>query len=100
MKTVELYTRVRRAVLVEGMKRRAAFEPSIGHLKNEHQLERNWLRGTYGDAINAVLSAAAMDFNKLLGAFRLNFLCALRAFWSQFQQLDASLEPQAQYKPI
>ena len=97
---MELYTRVRRAVLVEGMKRRAAFEPSIGHLKNEHQLERSRLRGTYGDAINAVFSAAAMNFSRLFGAFRLDFLRALRAFWSRFQQLDASLEPQAQYKPI
>ena len=43
------------------MKRRAAIEPSIGHLKNEHRLERNRLQGTYGDAINAVLAAAAMN---------------------------------------
>ena len=51
------------------MKRRAAVELSIGHLKNEHRLERNRLRGTYGDAINAVPAAAAMNFHKLLGAF-------------------------------
>ena len=38
------------------MKRRAAVEPSIGHLKNEHRLERNRLRGTYGNAINAMLA--------------------------------------------
>jgi IS5 family transposase len=82
------------------MKRRAAVEPSIGHLKNEHRLERNRLRGTYGDAINAVLSAAAMNFHKLLGAFWLYFLRALRAFWSQFQQLEAALQSQAQYKTI
>ena len=25
--------------------RRAAVEPSIGHLKTEHRLERNWLKG-------------------------------------------------------
>jgi transposase, IS5 family len=56
------------------MKRRAAVEPSIGHLKNEHRLERNRLRGTYGDAINAMLSAAAMNFHKLLGAFVRHFL--------------------------
>ena len=43
------------------MKRRAAVEPSIGHLKNEHRLERNRLRGAYGDAINAVLAAASMN---------------------------------------
>ena len=56
------------------MKRRAAVEPTIGHLKNEHRLERNRLRGTYGDAINAMLSAAAMNFHKLLGAVLRNFL--------------------------
>ena len=48
------------------MKRRAAVEPSIGHLKNEHRLERNRLKGTDGDAINAILSAAALNFQKLL----------------------------------
>ena len=48
------------------MKRRAAVEPSIVHLKNEHRLERNRLKGIAGDAINAILSAAAMNFQKLL----------------------------------
>ena len=49
------------------MKRRAAIEPTIGHLKSDHRLERNLLKGTVGDAINALLSAAAMNFGKLLG---------------------------------
>lgn len=48
------------------MKRRAAVEPTIGHLKHEHRMERNQLRGTCGDSINALLSAAAMNFGKLL----------------------------------
>ena len=48
------------------MKRRAAVEPSIGHLKNEHRMERNRLKGVAGDAISAILSAAAMNFQKLL----------------------------------
>jgi len=48
------------------MKRRAAVEPCIGHLKKEHRLERNRLKGVGGDAINAILSAAAMNFQKLL----------------------------------
>jgi len=50
------------------MKHRAAVEPSIGHLKNEHRLERNRLKGVAGNAINAILSAAAMNFHKLLRA--------------------------------
>jgi hypothetical protein len=36
-------------------------------MKSEHRLERNRLKGTVGDAINAILSAAAMNFQKLQG---------------------------------
>ena len=55
------------------MKRRAAVEPGIGHLKNEHRLNRNRLWGEQGDMHNVILSAAGMNFHKLLGY--------LRAFW-------------------
>jgi hypothetical protein len=41
-------------------------EPSIGHLRNEHRLERNRLKGIAGDAISAILSASAMNFQKPL----------------------------------
>jgi transposase, IS5 family len=50
------------------MRRRAAIEPSIGHLKENRRMERNRLKGTAGDKLNAVLSAAAMNFSKLLAA--------------------------------
>ena len=82
------------------MKRRAAIEPSIGHLKNEHRLERNRLRGTYGDAINAVLAAAAMNFHKLLGASWLYFLRRLLGIWSELQLMVASIGLQVPCKPI
>ena len=61
------------------MKRRAAIEPTIGHLKAEHRLERNHLKGTQGNAINALLSAAAMNFQKLLGFFLCRLLYFLRS---------------------
>lgn len=48
------------------MKRRAAVEPSIGHLKQEHRMDRNRLKDVAGDQINAVLSAAGMNFRKLM----------------------------------
>ena len=48
------------------MKRRAAVEPSIGHLKTEHRMDRNRLKGQLGDQLNAILSAAGMNFSKLL----------------------------------
>ena len=47
------------------MKRRAAIEPGIGHLKREHRMDRNRLKGTDGDKINAILSATGMNFRKL-----------------------------------
>jgi IS5 family transposase len=48
------------------MKRRAAIEPGIGHLKREHRMDRNRLKGIEGDRINAIMSAAGMNFSKLL----------------------------------
>ena len=78
----------------------AGVEPSIGHLKNEHRLERNRLRGTYGDAINAMLAAAAMNFDKLLRAFWLYFLRGLLAIRGQLQLILAPIGPQMSSQPI
>ena len=82
------------------MKRRAAVEPSIGHLKLEHRLERNRLKGVAGDAINAMLAAAAMNFHKLLGAFWRNFLCSLLDIWGQFRRILAPIGQQMQCEKI
>jgi transposase, IS5 family len=46
--------------------RRAAIEPVIGHLKQDYRLIRNYLKGTAGDAINLMLSAAAMNFKRVI----------------------------------
>jgi len=40
-------------------RRRAAIEPVIGHLKSDHRLARNYLKGFIGDEINLLLAAAA-----------------------------------------
>lgn len=76
------------------MKRRAAVEPSIGHLKTEHRLERNRLKGVAGDAINAVLAAAAMNFQKLLRAVGRHVVREIFATLSRLQSLWNSLGPQ------
>jgi len=54
------------------MKRRAA----VGHLKAEHRLGRNYLKGRDGDRANAVLAAAGYNFALLLRWLR-RLLCAL-----------------------
>lgn len=48
------------------MKRRAAVEPIIGHVKAEHRMDRNYLKGRDGDRSNAVLAAAGYNFSLLL----------------------------------
>jgi IS5 family transposase len=47
-------------------RRRSAIEPKIGHLKSDHRMDRCFLTGLAGDAINAVLAAAASNLRKLL----------------------------------
>jgi transposase, IS5 family len=48
------------------MRRRSAIEPVIGHLKDDHRMDRNYLAGPAGDAINTVLAAAGYNFRRLL----------------------------------
>jgi hypothetical protein len=50
------------------MRRRAAVEPVIGHLKDPHRMRCNYLKGRDGDRINAVL-AAGFNFSLSLGWF-------------------------------
>jgi IS5 family transposase len=56
------------------LKRRNAIEPVIGHMKSDTRMSRNFLKGAHGDAINALLSAAAHNLRKVLAKLRL--LCA------------------------
>ena len=53
------------------LRRRAAVEPVIGHLKAEHRMGRNYLAHRSGDAINAVLAGAGYNFRLLIRWLRL-----------------------------
>ena len=50
--------------------RRAAIEPVIGHLKQDYRLCRNYLKGIFGDNINIILAAAAMNFKRRMNLWR------------------------------
>lgn len=50
--------------------RRAAIEPVIGHLKQDYRLCRNYLKGIFGDNINIILAAAAMNFKRRMTLWR------------------------------
>lgn len=47
-------------------RQRAGIEPVIRHLKLEHRLKINFLKGFVGDQINVLLAAAAFNFRKWL----------------------------------
>lgn len=48
------------------LRRRNAIEPVISHVKKEHGLDRNYLKGKEGDRINAILSGCGFNLRKLL----------------------------------
>lgn len=52
------------------LKRRQAIEPTIGHMKTEGLLARNWLKGSEGDAIHAVLCGAGHNLRLILAHMR------------------------------
>jgi IS5 family transposase len=54
----------------KGHSRRAAIEPTIGHLKQDHRMGRNFLKGIKGDAINVLMAAAAMNFKRMMNQWK------------------------------
>ena len=60
------------------LRRRSAVEPVIGHLKSDHRMHRNYLKGRAGDAANALLAAIGYNFSLLLA-----WIAALCAFLRQ-----------------
>ena len=50
--------------------KRAAIEPVISHLKQYFRLCRNYLKGIFGDNINLILAAAAMNFKRRINLWR------------------------------
>ena len=63
--------------------RRSTIEPAIGHLKNDGRLRRNWLKGSLGDALHAVLCGAGHNLRMILRALRLCFAFLLAKLSAQ-----------------
>ena len=53
----------------EKFKRRAAIEPIIGHIKSDHRMARNYLKGFKGDEINLLLAATAFNLKKWMNIY-------------------------------
>jgi IS5 family transposase len=50
------------------LKRRSAVEPTIGHLKSDHRMDRCWLQGALGDALHSISCAAGYNLRWLMRA--------------------------------
>lgn len=64
--SAKLMSAARRRRLRRQIRRRSMIEPIIGHLKSDHRLCRNHLKGWLGDEINVLLAAAGWNLAKLL----------------------------------
>ncbi len=60
--------------------KRAGIEPTIGHLKTDYRLGRNFYKGVLGDAINLMLAAAAYNFKR-----------AMRVLWLLLKKISETL---------
>ncbi len=65
-------------VLRKKLKRRNAIEPIIGHMKAEGHLDRNFLKGRLGDAINALMAGVGQNLRMILKRLRLLFALIMR----------------------
>jgi IS5 family transposase len=88
------------------LKRRQAVEPAIGHLKQDHGMQRCWLKGAQGDALHAVLCAAGFNIRWLLRAIvRLGLgavflrLCALLGLFHAAGQVAQSARGAPESRP-
>jgi len=63
-----------RSLARERFRARAGIEPVIGHIKHDHRMLRNYLKGAAGDKVNALLAAAAFNFRKKLNRIKVELL--------------------------
>ena len=71
-------------------KRRAAIEPVIGHLKHDYRMARNFLKGSFGDQVNLMLAAAAMNFKRMMNIWKDNLLALFLRLIEIFTELTAA----------
>jgi hypothetical protein len=82
MKPLKINTAQSERFWKKRLKRRSAIEPQIGHMKSDGKLRRNYLKGTVGNAMNAILCAIGHNMRMILrrikSLFVLIWTCLLR----------------------
>jgi len=67
----------------ERCRSRAGIEGLISHLKHDHRMLRNYLKGTAGDQINTLLAASAYNMMKWMRIKREEILCFIFRWYLQ-----------------
>jgi len=80
-------------------RRRAAIEPIIGHVKSDHRMQRNYLKGFVGDEINLLLACAAFNLKKWMNDF-LTILFLVRIAYLTYFILHIRAEERRKYTDI
>ncbi len=92
-------TKYQKEVKREKFRRRAAIEPVIGHLKSDHRMAVNYLKGFIGDEINLLLAASAFNLKKWMNNFlRLLFVLKIILMIVALQRLEQ--EERAKYTEL
>ena len=67
---------------------RAGIEPVIGHIKHDHRMLRNYLKGTIGNKLNTVLAGTGFNLKKMLNRIKEQVLFV---FWRSLNILEILL---------
>ena len=65
-------------------RRRAAIEPIIGHLRNDHRMLRNYLKDRIGGSVNLFMACAAFKFREFI---RILYFCASNCWGTFFDRM-------------
>ena len=91
-------TRKLSKLLKRDLRRRAAIEPELGHMKSDGLLGRNFLKGVVGDAQNVILSGAGHNMRKILAHLRVLLRLLMgeprKAIQALINLLESQLLPQ------
>jgi IS5 family transposase len=68
-------------VIKRELRRRSAIEAVIGHMKAEGHLDRCYLKGSMGDAANAILTAVGYNLRLVLACLRMLFGLIITALY-------------------
>lgn len=78
------------------LRRRAAIEPVIGHLKTDFRMAQNYLSGEEGIQINALLSTTAWNLKKMIEILKEN----MNFFFMFFMRFLFSLQIKLNFQKL